>query len=148
MQKALIYNSKGAGPRSSAQLRAALELCFPELTVAYVSAEEILSGTLASEVGLLCFPGGFDLGFLETLGRSGCDVIRSWVLAGGSYLGICAGAYFAADRIEFDRQGDLEVCGERFLKFYPGTTNLQHLPLSFSPLFFASSIQKLSLLDR
>lgn len=102
------------------QLLCALETCSPDLCVEVTSACEILNGALSCGVQLLCFPGGFDLGYLETLGKRGCDMIRQWVTHGGSYLGICAGAYFAAERLEFDRGGPLEVCGERFLKFYPG----------------------------
>ena len=33
---------------------------------------------------------------------------------------MCAGAYFAADSIEFDLNGPLEVKGDRFLKFFQG----------------------------
>ena len=45
---------------------------------------------------------------------------QEFVENGGSYLGICAGAYFACDYIEFDKNGPLEVVGPRDLKFYPG----------------------------
>ncbi|KAJ8299698.1 hypothetical protein KUTeg_023758 [Tegillarca granosa] len=54
------------------------------------------------------------------MGPAGTKQIHDYVIEGGSYLGLCAGAYFASDYIEFDKNGPLEVCGERYLKFYPG----------------------------
>ncbi len=58
--------------------------------------------------------------FKECLGQNGCQQIRNFVEAGGYYIGICAGAYFASEFIEFDLNGELEVLGERILKFFPG----------------------------
>ena len=69
----------------------------------------------------LVLGGGYDLGFLQSLGQEGTDEIRSFVLQGGTYIGICAGAYFACDHIEFEKGSKMEVCGNRPLKFYPGT---------------------------
>ena len=58
--------------------------------------------------------------YFAALGAIGMSKIKDYVTQGGSYLGICSGAYFACDRIEFDKGGPLEVIGERFLKFHPG----------------------------
>jgi hypothetical protein len=35
-------------------------------------------------------------------------------------LGICAGAYFGAGAIEFEKGGAYEVCANRSLAFFPG----------------------------
>ena len=43
-----------------------------------------------------------------------------WVERGGAYLGLCAGAYYAASRCEFEPGSELEVIGERELCFFPG----------------------------
>lgn len=86
------------------------------------------TGRLAKDVALLAIGGGYDLGLIEALGACGMKNIQDYVMAGGSYLGICSGAYFACDRIEFDKSGPQEVVGERFLKFYPGMPlNIQKL---------------------
>jgi biotin--protein ligase len=69
---------------------------------------------------LLAIGGGYDLGLIEALGVEGMANIKEYVSTGGSYLGICAGAYFACDSIEFDQGGPLEVVGERSLKFCSG----------------------------
>ena len=69
---------------------------------------------------LLAIGGGYDLGLIEALGPVGMANIEQYVSAGGCYLGVCAGAYLACDRIEFDKGGPLEVLGERPLKFCSG----------------------------
>jgi glutamine amidotransferase-like uncharacterized protein len=43
-----------------------------------------------------------------------------YVRAGGAYLGLCAGAYYACSRVEFEPGGPLEVVGNRELGFFPG----------------------------
>jgi biotin--protein ligase len=66
-------------------------------------------------------PGGADRPYLERLGGKGNANIREFVNNGGNFLGICAGAYYSADRIEFAKGDvDLEVTGKRELKFFPG----------------------------
>lgn len=89
--------------------------------VDFVVPEQIINGVLkVSNVALLAIGGGYDRGLIQALGDSGMRNIRDYVAAGGSYLGICSGAYFACDSIEFNKGGPLEVVGERFLKFFPG----------------------------
>ena len=78
------------------------------------------SGTWRQAAAAIALGGGYDLGFINALGEPGMSQIQDYVKAGGSYLGVCAGAYFACDYIEFDKGGPLEVCGERWLKFFPG----------------------------
>lgn len=69
---------------------------------------------------MLAIGGGFDIGYLRAFGSEGLQIIRDFIHAGGKYLGICAGAYLACHEIEFDKNGELEVCGPRSLKFFPG----------------------------
>ena len=78
------------------------------------------SGHWVSTAALLAIGGGFDTGYLRALQAEGIQLIRDYVEGGGRYLGICAGAYLACCDIEFDKGGDLEVCGPRNLMFYPG----------------------------
>ena len=78
-------------------------------------------GNWQDNCAALVLGGGYDKGFVQSLGQDGADMIRSFVLQGGAYIGICAGAYFACDHIEFEKGSNLEVCGDRPLKFYPGT---------------------------
>ena len=69
---------------------------------------------------MLCLGGGFDLGYLSSLGERGIDEIRRFVASGGNYVGICAGAYFAAEHVRFDSSGPLRVVGARHLRFFAG----------------------------
>ena len=49
--------------------------------------------------------------------------IAKYVRGGGSYLGFCAGAYFASSRVEWEMGTVLEVQGDRPLKFFPGPSH-------------------------
>jgi biotin--protein ligase len=66
-------------------------------------------------------PGGRDLLFLSALDPHGIQKIKNYVERGGSYLGLCAGAYFACSEIEFELHRPFyEVIGPRPLQFIPG----------------------------
>lgn len=69
---------------------------------------------------LFIMPGGRDLPYVHRLQPEGTQILRSFVEEGGIYLGICAGAYFGASYVEFDKGGQLEVLGSRELQFFPG----------------------------
>ncbi|RNA11635.1 biotin-- ligase-like [Brachionus plicatilis] len=119
MKKFLVYSGYGTSEHCLKELVAFLEQkCCPyEL----VTAREIRSNWLDNNPrAILCFGGGFDLGFLSSLDQEGCSNIKKFVKLGGTYLGICAGAYFACKQIEFDLDGPLEVKGQR-LGFFDGT---------------------------
>ncbi|KAL0096829.1 biotin-protein ligase [Phycomyces blakesleeanus] len=46
--------------------------------------------------------------------------MRRYVAGGGRYLGLCAGAYYASQSIEFEKGTPMEITGPRELGFYPG----------------------------
>lgn len=52
--------------------------------------------------------------------RVWCAAHAEFVTQGGSYLGLCAGAYYACARVEFEPGTPLEVVGDRELAFFPG----------------------------
>lgn len=91
--------------------------------VEITTAEEIISGKLSNECCLLIMPGGRDLPYVDKLRGEGNKNISDFVRNGGSYLGICAGAYYGCSLVQF-AQGDplLEVVGPRELSFFPGTS--------------------------
>jgi glutamine amidotransferase-like uncharacterized protein len=127
MKSIYIYDDYGVSKFCVDQLEKCLTRVFTNeknLEIRRINADCIKSGILADNgrpgPDLLCFGGGFDLGYLKGLGEDGCKKIRDYVYDGGNYLGICAGAYFAASYIEFDLNGPLEVKGERHLKFFHG----------------------------
>ncbi len=85
-----------------------------------IQAAEIINGGL-KHISLLIMPGGRDRPYHAALKGAGNVAIRSFVENGGIYLGICAGAYYGCQRVEFDKGFPLEVCEERELSFFSGT---------------------------
>ena len=86
------------------------------------SSRDLLSSDEEWEAStsILCFPGGADVPYLNSLGAGGMERVRHYVEEGGVYIGLCAGAYFASGAVAFEAGTDLEVIGERYLKFYRG----------------------------
>ena len=91
------------------------------ISVETTTAEEIISTDLSNHCCLLIMPGGRDLPYVEKLQGKGNRNISNFVRNGGSYLGICAGAYYGCSSVQF-AQGDplLEVIGSRELALFPG----------------------------
>lgn len=128
MKTILIYDDYGTTVFCVNELYACMMNIYSnkgDFEIKKVKAKDVCEGVLVDDedkpkVYMFCIGGGFDLGYLKALGDCGCEEIRKYVANGGVYLGICAGAYFAADSIEFDLNGPLEVKGERKLKFFGG----------------------------
>jgi biotin--protein ligase len=121
-----VYNDYGSSEVSVNQLVTCLRKLYPHIQLELINGQAIRDGRLMQKDDrtdsrrLFCMGGGFDLGYLKTLGKVGCEQIRTFVNSGGLYLGVCAGAYIACDFIEFDAGGPLEVTGKRELGFFPG----------------------------
>lgn len=119
----LVFNGSGVSPQ-------ALEHCMWSLKKtlgAGYDIQQVGSDHLQRtpwEVGcaMLVMPGGRDRAYLEALGPTAVDKIRRYVTDdGGSYFGICAGAYFAARRIEFEKgRVEYEIVEPRPLGLFPG----------------------------
>ncbi len=67
-------------------------------TVSLVDADYINREGL-SNFRMVCVPGGDMYQYAQDLSSIGKENIRSFVREGGSYIGICGGAYFAASRV-------------------------------------------------
>lgn len=118
MPNAVLYKDEGV---SDFTLNAALNML-----QAYgfdcdcVNALDVLNGAL-DDVDLFIMPGGADEPYHAKLGDEGALLIHDYVAKqGGSYLGLCAGAYYACDRFEFNKGLDNEICRERPLKLFKG----------------------------
>jgi len=85
-----------------------------------LTAQEIQEIPWHSSCSLFIMPGGRDLPYHLALKGLGNNQIRRFVENGGTYFGICAGAYYGAERVEFDPGFPLEVCGKRELAFFKG----------------------------
>lgn len=113
-----IYSDRGASELGTASL----EMVFEEKSQFYVkkvTADDILNGVL-DKTDIFIMPGGADLPYCERLNGKGNEKIREFVERGGTYIGICAGAYYACRRIRFKGR-DYSVTGDRELGFFEGT---------------------------
>ncbi|KAK3596794.1 hypothetical protein CHS0354_036633 [Potamilus streckersoni] len=118
-----VYRGEGADDKAAETLLHGLCHYLDPLAYrfGFITPESIREGSWKNQTALLALGGGYDLGFINALGNDGMKNIKDYVTyTGGAYLGICAGAYFACDHIEFDKGGPLEVVGERQFKFFPG----------------------------
>lgn len=121
-KEAYIYADVGTAQHARdlipAELRQALDT--EEIEVKTITAESIIDGSWTKSAVLLVIPGGQDIPYHNKLKGQGNKNIRAFVEGGGTYLGFCAGAYYASGDIEFAKGSALQVCESRELKFFPG----------------------------
>jgi|LakMenEpi03Aug12_release.lakeMendotaPanAssembly.Ray.scaffolds.fasta_scaffold357685_2 glutamine amidotransferase-like uncharacterized protein len=127
-----IYYDNGVDQASHDSLRNSLSIRKPS----NIDAQAIIKTAAWEEAALLIFPGGRDRPYHTALKGVGNQRIRTYVENGGCYLGICAGAYYGAKDVEFDRGGKLEVVESRELNFFPG---IARGPVYGSGTFFYDS---------
>lgn len=114
----LVYSGPGVSPLSLSHTILTLSLLLnPHYTVQPVTPDVLAHQPWEPACALLVIPGGRDLPYVEELTTKSnvTKRIRQYVLEGGRYLGICAGAYFGAEEVRFDMGGGLEVSGKRDL---------------------------------
>ncbi|CCA70934.1 related to BPL1-biotin holocarboxylase synthetase [Serendipita indica DSM 11827] len=116
----LVYSGPGVSETSLyCTISTLKDILGTSFAIQTVSPKVLETEPWAPTCALLVIPGGRDLPYLSALGPA-MKTIATYVRKGGSYLGICAGAYFASGRIEWEMGTPLEVQGERPLKFFPG----------------------------
>jgi len=134
----LVYADAGASPTCVQHTLASLSAVgFPAPTAAAVSATTLVArlrggsnSTFSSPPPrLVVFPGGADTPMVTALGTSGAAALSAYVAAGGAYLGLCAGAYLAAARIEWEAaRSGWAVVADRPLGWYRGVAVGSVLP--------------------
>lgn len=135
MSNVLVYSGPGVSSSALTHTLRTLRRLLPTYDVQCISAGSLATDPWTSTCALFVLPGGRDLPYVDHLSRSHSSsahskpsradaALRHYVEeVGGSYLGICAGAYYASSYCEFER-GDptFEVVGPRpALQSYPGT---------------------------
>ncbi|XP_065056373.1 uncharacterized protein LOC135684665 [Rhopilema esculentum] len=127
LMKILIYDDDGTSHVDT--FVSALEFSFSEFRasriihnyrIKRVSGKDVVEGICFRDAKVFIMPGGRDIPYLRKLKGQGIANLKAFVSEGGNYFGVCAGAYFASTFCEFEKGTDIEVCGERDLKFYPG----------------------------
>ncbi len=78
-----------------------------------VKAKDIIKSKIFKEIKVIYFPGGWSGFYSRDIGKKGAKNIINFIKNGGKYLGICAGAYFAAKNIVWEG-----VKYKGILKFY------------------------------
>jgi len=67
-------------------------------TVELVNADHINNNGL-DDFSILCIPGGNMYQYVQDISSRGMENIKNFIGNGGSYIGICAGAYFASEKV-------------------------------------------------
>ena len=91
-----------------------------KLRVYFVNANEILAGALSADIDVLVMPGGASRYKAAKLNGAANDLIKKYVSAGGSYLGICAGAYMGCETTYWAKGLPFEIICHNPLNFFPG----------------------------
>ncbi|MEM9417243.1 MAG: BPL-N domain-containing protein [Bacteroidota bacterium] len=115
-----VYSDHGVSATSLIHTRHMLKSLAPSYRIELIDAQGIVHKDWPQDAALFIMPGGADVPYTQQLSGEGNTIIQHYVENGGSYLGICAGAYYSAGFVEFDKNGPLEVVEERALKFFPG----------------------------
>lgn len=116
-----IYQDEGVSSQALHHVMHTLKAVLPSsFIITTIDAKGVIKNDWSRDAVLLVMPGGADLPYAKKLNGIGNDYIKHYVQSGGSYLGMCAGAYYAASYIEFDKNGSLEVVGARELAFFEG----------------------------
>lgn len=113
-----LYSDEGAGNFSLHGTQSYFEKIG---NVTRVKAEDIIQNGIPQNIDMLVMPGGADRPYVNKLNGRGNDNIRSYVENGGTYIGICAGAYYACQQIEWKKDLSGEICEGRELYFFKGT---------------------------
>ena len=116
-----VYQDEGVSKESLQQTIHTLKAILPpEFKLKAIHAKGVIKQHWMKKAALFVMPGGADLPYMKQLNGKGNQRIKNYVQNGGAYLGICAGAYYAASHVEFDKGGPLEVIGNRELAFFKG----------------------------
>lgn len=92
MYEIFVFNDYGSCESSVRQLDECARQIFTSATVCFITGLDIQNGRLVDEKNdqvkiehrLLCIGGGFDLGYLKSLGELGCQQIRQFVCQGNN----------------------------------------------------------------
>ncbi len=117
IKQAWVYSDKGANAFSVKQLVAFLQQ--HNYATTKVLAKDF-DQPIPAALSLLAFPGGADIAMAENINTQRATHIKAYVGQGGTYLGICAGSYFAAQEFDWRWESGEWMHAIRPLGFYPG----------------------------
>ncbi len=94
-----VYDAEGIGGSGPPRLERIAAERLDGAGVYRVCGEDIRDGALGPATGVV-FPGGSGRGIGDGLQAEGRQRVRDFLDAGGGYLGVCAGAYFAGSGLD------------------------------------------------
>lgn len=118
--KILIYGGEGVALHSLKLTLRSLKQALPSSSILIIDHTFLIDHSWEDQTDLIVFPGGRDTPYHQKLRGKANSRIRQYVLAGGAYLGICAGAYYGCLEIEFEKGHPLEILESRELGFFLG----------------------------
>lgn len=102
-------------------LTLAVQRQWPEARLLHMGAAEIINGDLENKnCDIFIIPGGASLYYSEKLDGAGNAAIRHFVEQGGTFVGICAGAYYACGQIDWAAGTPHAITRDGELNFYKG----------------------------
>lgn len=116
----LVYVGQGSSRRAVEHTFRALHEAAPQHRLVSVTHKALTDPQWFHHAALMVLPGGRDALYVDALAGTPAANVRNFVHRGGKYLGLCAGAYYAAARIAFAPDQPHAVRGPRPLGFYPG----------------------------
>lgn len=116
-----IYSGPGVSKESLEQTSAAFSNVSINYRVESIIPQQVIEDEWEEKAVLFVLPGGSDLPYVKFLNGKGNKKLRNYVEAGGAFLGICAGSYYAGNYVDFAKGSAIEVRGERELALFPGT---------------------------
>ncbi len=116
----LIFEDEGCAQESIKAISQELTSLF-SCTVEAKNADYLKKAAWEEHTFAIVMGGGECTRWEEKLGAEGIERIRRFVTRGGRYLGICAGAYFAARESIFCLSGQMAIKKTRSLAFFDGT---------------------------
>ena len=119
-----LYAGPGSDPFSLEQTEQMLTQCLKDYYhVERIYPEDVIHQPWETKAACFVIPGGRSKPYYESLEPVGTDKIKEYVKNGGSYLGICAGAYFAAQKTEFALGSPDEIRQDGILNFCASTAS-------------------------
>lgn len=131
MGSVLIYNDAGASKDCVTALSDYFET--NQCVANTVLGSELQKTAWLSKTSVLIIPGGRSLPYYDSLGDNGNQHIIDFVTAGGTYIGICAGAYYACQQTIFAKGLAKELTLPGALNFFSGQ--------AIGPVFAAKSFE-------
>lgn len=105
----------------SGPLYSALKKAWPGCDVTYMNAVEVVAWLAVNEFDIFFLPGGASRYKSAKLNGAGNSKIRQYVKNGGTFVGICAGAYSACSNTKWAVGTPFEILTDNELDFFSGS---------------------------